>query len=108
MSEVTGRASTWGSLASLSAKLRGIEVVVNGAVRDIDEIREMTFPVFARAVVPITGKGRIATVSSNSPIEIDSVQIHPMNFEVGDSSGIVIVPQKRVNEKKAVIKAFRT
>ena len=95
--------------SSLSVKLRGIEgVVVNGAVRDIDEIREMTFPVFARAVVPITGKGRIATVSSNSPIEIDSVQIHPMNFEVGDSSGIVIVPQKRVNEKKAVIKAFRT
>lgn len=96
------RASTWGGLASFSAKRKGVEgVVVNGAVRDIDEIRNMKFPVFARAAVPITGKGRIATISMNIPITIDDVQIHPEDLIIGDDSGIVVV---RSEEIDAVLK----
>jgi regulator of RNase E activity RraA len=92
-------ASTWGGLASLSAKMMGIEgVIVNGAVRDVDEIREMRFPVFTRAVVPITGKGRIATTSVHTPIKIDCVQIHPKDLVIGDDSGITIIPHGRVEE----------
>jgi len=92
-------ASTLGGLASLSAKMRGIEgVIVNGAVRDVDEIREIRFPVFARAITPTTGKGRIATISTNTSIEIDGVEIHPKDLVVGDDSGIIIIPRGRVEE----------
>lgn len=92
-------ASTWGGLASLSAKMKGIEgVVVDGAVRDVDEIREMRFPVFARAVTPITGKGRIATISIDTLIEIGGVEIRPNDLVVGDDNGIVIIPHERVEE----------
>jgi len=92
-------ASTWGGLASLSAKIKGIEgVVVNGAVRDIDEVKRIKFPVFTRAVTPITGKGRIATVSINTQIEIDGVKINPGDLLVGDENGVVVIPCERVLE----------
>jgi regulator of RNase E activity RraA len=92
-------ASTWGGLASLSAKAKGVEgVVVNGAVRDIDEIKRIKFPVFARAVTPVTGKGRIATLSINTEIEIDGVKINPGDLVVGDGNGIVVIPCEKVLE----------
>ncbi|MEM1547031.1 MAG: RraA family protein [Candidatus Methanomethylicia archaeon] len=92
-------ASTWGGLASLSAKIKGIEgVVVNGAVRDINEIRKIKFPVFARAITPITGKSRIATVSINTQIEINNVRISPGDLIVGDGNGIVVIPYEKVLE----------
>ena len=50
--------STWGGLLSLSAKLKGLSgVVIDGACRDIDEARDLQFPVYARGVVPMTARG---------------------------------------------------
>jgi 3-hexulose-6-phosphate synthase / 6-phospho-3-hexuloisomerase len=41
--------STWGGIASIAAKMRGAAgLVVDGGVRDIDEIREVQFPVFSK------------------------------------------------------------
>lgn len=92
-------ASTWGGLASLSAKIKKIEgVVVNGAVRDVDEIRGIRFPVFTKAITPVTGKGRIATISINTPIEINGVEIYPEDLVVGNGNGVVIIPSRRVLE----------
>jgi regulator of RNase E activity RraA len=92
-------ASTWGGLASLSAKNKGIEgVIVNGAVRDVDEIKRVNFPVFARAITPVTGRGRIATLSINTQIEINNVKINPGDLVVGDGNGVVIIPCERVLE----------
>jgi len=102
-------ASTWGGLASSSAKIRGIEgVVVNGAVRDVGEIRELKFPVFARAITPITGKGRIATISVNTLIEIDGVEIHPQDLVVGDDNGIIIIPHGKVEEVSKIATEIMT
>ena len=43
----------WGELATLSCVKKGIAgVVIDGAVRDVDDIRAMKFPVFAKAIVP--------------------------------------------------------
>lgn len=102
-------ASTWGGLASLSAKIKGIEgVVVNGAIRDVDEIRELRFPVFARAVTPVTGKGRIAAISINTLIEIDGVKIHPEDLVVGDDNGTIIIPRERVEEVSRIALEINT
>jgi len=96
---VTNDLARAGGLASFSAKIKGIEgVVVNGAIRDVDEIRETRFPVFARAVTPITGKGRITTLSINTSIEIDGVEIHPKDLVVADDNGTIVVPRERVEE----------
>jgi 3-hexulose-6-phosphate synthase / 6-phospho-3-hexuloisomerase len=85
--------STWGGIAALAAKLRGVSgLVVDGGVRDLDEIREFDFPVFSRYVVPTSGKGRVKLLSMNSVIKIDGVRVRPGDIVVGDGTGIICVP----------------
>lgn len=87
------RCSTWGGMASLAAKVKGIAgLVVDGGVRDIDEMVEHQFPVFARHPVPTTGRTRLKVTAINVPIEIDGVSVNPGDVIVADSTGIVVVP----------------
>lgn len=87
--------STWGYLASLAAKLKGIRgVIVHGGVRDIEEICRLNFPVFAEHIVPTSGKGRIKVESINIPIRIQDVKITPGDLVVADGTGIAIIPQE--------------
>lgn len=87
------RSSTWGGMASLAAKLKGVAgLVVDGGVRDIDEMVEHRFPVFARHPVATTGRTRLKVNAINVPIEIDGVGVHPGDVIVADSTGIVVVP----------------
>ncbi len=61
--------STWGGMASYAATVRGIEgLVVDGGVRDREEILEFGFPVFSRHVVPTPGKGRLKVEAIGEPI----------------------------------------
>lgn len=87
------RSSTWGGMASLAAKVKGIAgLVVDGGVRDIDEMVQHQFPVFARHCVATTGRGRLKVNAINVPIEIDSVSVNPGDVIVADSTGVVVVP----------------
>lgn len=92
-------ASTWGGIATLSAKVRGLAgTVVDGAVRDVAEIRAYRFPVFARAVVPLTGKGRIKTVSIGKPVTCGGVEVKAGHFVIGDDNGLVVIPPAHIHE----------
>ncbi len=85
--------STWGGIASLAAQKRGVAgLVVDGGVRDLDEIREFNFPVFSRYVVPTSGKGRVKILSMNTVIKIDGIRVRPGDIIVGDGTGIVCIP----------------
>ena len=87
------RASIWGGMASLAAKMKGVAgLVVDGGVRDIDEMVEHQFPVFARHPVATTGRTRLKVKAINVPIEIDGVSVSPGDVIVADSTGIVVVP----------------
>ena len=100
-------ASAWGGLLSLGAKLKGISgVVIDGACRDIDESRELEFPVYARGALPMTARGRVVQDSFNQEIEFAGVQVHPGDLVIADGSGVVFIPQKRepdvIKEAEAV------
>lgn len=85
--------STWGGMASLAAKVKGIAgLVVDGGVRDVDEMVEHRFPVFARHTIPTTGRTRLKVDAINLPIDVDGVKVHPGDIIVADSTGIVVVP----------------
>ena len=46
----------WGAITTACARLKGMEgVVIDGAIRDVAQIRRDLFPVFARAAVPNAG-----------------------------------------------------
>ena len=88
--------SCWGGLLALSAKLKGLSgVVIDGASRDIDEARELGFPVYARGAVPMTARGRVVQESYNQEIQFAGVQCHPGDLVIADSSGVVIISQEK-------------
>jgi 4-hydroxy-4-methyl-2-oxoglutarate aldolase len=91
--------STWGGLLSLSAKLKGVSgVVIDGACRDIDEARDLEFPVYSRGVVPMTARGRVMQESFNHEIQFAGVQCRPGDLVIADGSGVVIIPREREEE----------
>lgn len=91
--------SCWGGLLALSAKLKGVSgVVIDGASRDIDEARELEFPVYARSVVPMTARGRVMQESFNQEVQFAGVQCRPGDLVIADGSGVVIVPKEKEDE----------
>lgn len=89
--------SAWGGLTSWYAKMKAIRgVVVDGAVRDIREIRRLGLPVFSRKRTPASGSGRLVVASIGKPIRIDSLTIRKGDLVVADSDGIAIVPKTKV------------
>jgi 4-hydroxy-4-methyl-2-oxoglutarate aldolase len=89
----------WGEVLSCAAKVKGISgVVVDGAARDLDACQEMEFPVFARAAVPITARGRIMQEAFNCMIRLGDVQVRPGDIVVADVNGLVIIPVEKVDD----------
>jgi len=91
--------SCWGGLLALSAKLKGVSgVVIDGASRDIDEARDLEFPVYARSVVPMTARNRVVQESYNQEIQFAGVQCRPGDLVLADGSGIIIIPKEKEAE----------
>jgi 4-hydroxy-4-methyl-2-oxoglutarate aldolase len=99
--------SCWGGLLALSAKLKGLSgVVIDGASRDIDEARELGFPVYARGAVPMTARGRVIQDSFNREIQFAGVQCHPGDLVIADASGVVIIAKEKEAEVVASAEAI--
>jgi 3-hexulose-6-phosphate synthase / 6-phospho-3-hexuloisomerase len=88
----------WGELATLSCVKKGIAgVVIDGAVRDVDDIRAMKFPVFAKAIVPNAGEPK-GMGEINAEIQCCGQYVRPGDWIVGDESGVVVIPSERAYE----------
>jgi len=88
----------WGELATLSCVRKGIAgVVIDGAVRDVDDIRKTKFPVFARAIVPNAGEPK-GFGEINAEIRCAGLFVNPGDWIIGDESGVVVVPKERAYE----------
>ncbi|PSN14496.1 diguanylate cyclase [filamentous cyanobacterium CCT1] len=74
------------------AQNRGIAgFVVDGVIRDLAEVRDAQFPVFARGVMPVPGqKKQLGTI--NQPIVCGGVSVSPGDIVVADEEGIVVIP----------------
>ena len=84
--------SGWGGLLSRGAVKRGVAaVIVDGACRDLDESLEFGLPVYARAAVPVTARGRVAEHGFNEPITVAGVAVSPGDLVLADGSGVVFV-----------------
>ena len=89
----------WGEVLSCAAQVKGVSgVVVDGAARDIDICKEMGFPVYARAAVPITARGRITQEAFNCLIRIGDVQVRPGDVLVADVNGIVVICPEQLEQ----------
>jgi 3-hexulose-6-phosphate synthase / 6-phospho-3-hexuloisomerase len=88
----------WGELATMSCVTKGIAgVVIDGAVRDVDDIRRLQFPVFAKAIVPNAGEPK-GLGEINAEISCCGQVVRPGDWIIGDESGVVVVPKERAYE----------
>lgn len=94
----------WGEIFSLMATVRGLAgSVIDGAVRDIDEVIALGYPLFAAGIHPGAGTGdKLGKV--NIPIQCGGVVVRPGDLVFGDRLGVVIVP---VEESAEVLEACR-
>lgn len=95
----TQRAALWGELFSTAAAGRGARgTVVDGPVRDQRAIVELGYPVFARSASPLDCAGRAAVTAHRTPASCGGLRITPGDLIVGDVDGLVVVPERLVDE----------
>lgn len=88
------RSGVWGELLSTAAMNSGcVGAIVDGAVRDVRQMRAMNFPVFARSRCIYDSLNRQRVIDRNVPVEIDGVIFSPGDLVIADVDGIVVVPQ---------------
>lgn len=88
------RSGIWGELLSTAARNSGCAgVIVDGAVRDVRQMNEMSFPVFARGRCIYDSLNRQRVIDIDVPVEIDGVTFSPGDLVFADQDGVVVVPQ---------------
>lgn len=74
------------------AQRRGVAgFVVDGVIRDLAEVRDSRFPVFARGVIPVPGVKNVVE-PLNGIVSCGGVDVHPGDIVVADEEGAVVVP----------------
>jgi len=92
-------AALWGGLMSTRAKARGARgAVVNGGVRDIEQISNLGFPVFGeyRCIKDIRRRGYMAEYGIE--VTFSGVRICPNDIIFADANGIVVLPFRHQEE----------
>ena len=100
-------AAGWGGILSLAAHLKGIEgVIVDGTCRDVDDSRDVAFPVYARAATPLTARGRVSEVSMGEPIRVGDLPVHQGDYVIADWSGVVFIQAARAEDVVATAESL--
>ncbi len=95
--------SIWGGLMAGLCQQKGVVgAVVDGAIRDIDEIKALGFPIFSRAIVPRSTHSpysrRLEPIEVNVPIHCGGVLVFPGDIVLADETGVVVVPREQAGE----------
>ena len=100
----TINATAWGGLASKLAQKKGVlGTIMHGTCRDLEEIRECGYPVWAIGVCPRRSRNDFTFGSINEPIYVTEVKICKNDIIVADQSGVVCVPENKINEVLALL-----
>ena len=85
----------WGELATTVCIKNGVNgAVINGGAKDTAFVKKMGFPIFCRYTTPVDGFYRSHLRDWQIPIWVNGVIVRPGDFIVGDSDGVLVIPQK--------------
>lgn len=98
------RYALWGGLMSTRAThLKAAGAILDGYVRDADEIEQLGFTVFCRGLYAQDQGPRGKVIDFRCAIEIDGVRIEPGDLLFGDREGVLVIP--RAAEAEAIRRA---
>ena len=96
-----------GNLMGTTAKVRGLAgAVIDGAVRDVAELRRIGFPVWSRRITPATSVGRMVGVEKQVPVRCGDILVNPGDYIVGDTDGVVVVPAAAAEKVIELLKQY--
>ena len=75
----------------------GIGMIIDGAVRDVREIRALGLPVYARSISPANAVTRFASVANQIPVKCAGVTITPGDIIVASEEGVVAIPKDKAD-----------
>lgn len=91
--------TAWGAILTQMALHMNIAgTVVNGAIRDVDFIREANYPLFCAGTYMRSGKNRIHKVAEQCPLVINEVTINPGDIIFADDNGVLVIPRQLLAE----------
>jgi 3-hexulose-6-phosphate synthase/6-phospho-3-hexuloisomerase len=90
--------AVWGELATWSCVQKKVGgVVIDGAIRDVDEIRALKFPAFAKFINPTAGDPK-GFGEINVEIRCGGVKVRPGDWIIADDNGVIVVPHEMAVE----------
>ncbi|MFA6679877.1 MAG: 3-hexulose-6-phosphate synthase [Candidatus Methanomethylophilaceae archaeon] len=90
--------AVWGELATNSAMMMGVVgVVIDGAIRDMDDIKALNFPSFSRSVTPNAGEPK-GYGGIGIEVVIGGQNVRTGDWIIGDESGLIVVPKEKAVE----------
>ena len=91
--------NSWGGIATFTALKRGLAgAVIDGVTRDIDEIKAMAFPTYAKGIIQQSIRNRCAYGGHNVMVQLGTTIVRPGDLILADENGVVVVPQERMEE----------
>ena len=91
-------AGAWGEILTEAARARGVAgLVIDGAVRDIDAIEALRFPVFSRGL-SIASCTKERPGQLDGPIQLGGATVCAGDLIFGNADGLVIVEQDKIEE----------
>ena len=98
-------ATAWGGLASKLAQKKGVlGTIMHGTCRDVEEIRECGYPVWAKGICPRRSRNDFTFGTINEPIVITGVNIKKNDIIVADQSGVVCIPKELITKTLNLLK----
>lgn len=90
----SGKALAGEIFATIAKRNKLAGIVINGACRDIDGIKKVGLPFYAKAIYPSKASDSKKSAKFNVPIICDKVTINPNDIIFGDENGIIVIAEK--------------
>ncbi|MBE8905463.1 RraA family protein [Enterobacter asburiae] len=91
--------TSWGNILTTKAVLKGIAgSVIYGSARDIADIRQMNYPLFASNIYMVSGKNRARVSAVQCALQIEGVTVCPGDWIFGDENGVLAIPAEQLEE----------
>ena len=88
-----------GGILTQMASIKNIKAtVINGACRDLSEIKKHAYPLYCKSVTMRSGKNRVLKTQTQCELKIGLVTIRPGDIVFSDACGVIIIPKNKFSE----------